>query len=54
MTLSGYKTYIVVVCMILYAGTGYMLGHISADEAVRLIMEAAGLGALRAGISKGS
>ncbi len=49
--LKGRKTYVVAALMIVYAAIGMVLGQIDQDSAVRLILEALGLSALRAGIS---
>ncbi len=34
--LSGYKTYIVAALSVVYAGIGYYLGHLSADDALNI------------------
>ncbi len=52
--LSGKKTYIVGVLMILYGGTMMFLGQMEQAEAITLVMEGFGLMAIRAGISKGA
>lgn len=49
--LSGYKTYIIAIGMALYALSAWGLGHIDANEAMRLLMEAAAFAGLRAGVS---
>lgn len=51
--LSGKKTYIIAVLTILYAIFGYWQGHMEFDDAMQMILGGAGLGALRAGVTKG-
>lgn len=50
--LSGKKTYVVAAVLVVYAVTGFLSGHMGAEEAVRTILEGLGLGFLRAGVSK--
>ena len=50
--LSGKKTYITVLCMLAYAVAGYFLGKETADESVKLVLEALAVAGLRAGIAK--
>ena len=49
--LSGYRTYLVAVGMILYEILGWAFGHKPALN-MQVILEALGLAALRAGVSK--
>ena len=49
--LAGYKTYVVAAAMLIHAISGYFLGN-QVDLDVRQILEALGLAALRAGVSK--
>lgn len=51
MFLSGYKTYIVAAALIVHAITGFVTGEMPQQEAVTLILEALGLGGLRAGVA---
>jgi hypothetical protein len=51
MWLSGYKTYIVAGLLLAHAVTGYVTGEMPQGDAVTLILEALGLGGLRAGVS---
>ncbi len=53
-TLKGKKAYIIAAGMILYALLGWLNGQMPQDKAVELVLEALGLGSLRAGISKGA
>lgn len=50
--LQGKKTYVVAAALICYALLGVYTGQINQSEAVTLIFNGLGLGALRAGISK--
>jgi len=50
--LSGYKTYLVGIGMILYGVGGYAAGLHDWDTALKLILEGLGLMGLRAGVSK--
>lgn len=50
--LPGKKTYLIAGAIVLYAATGYFLGNIGQDEALKLIFEGLGLSALRAGVKK--
>lgn len=47
----GMKTYFVAALMLVHAVSSYLLGHDSALD-VRQVLEALGLAALRAGVSK--
>jgi len=51
-SVAGQKTYIVGALMILYAASGFILGQLTTDDTVRLILEGCGLCFLRAGVSK--
>lgn len=48
--LPGYKTYVIAACMLVYQAIGWYLYGTPPD--VMRILEAAGLAALRAGVSK--
>lgn len=50
--LQGKKTYIVALALICYAILGVYTGQFTQTEAVTLVLNGLGLGALRAGISK--
>jgi len=50
--LSGYKTYIVAIGMLLYAWGGFVAGIHNWDTAIKMTMEALALMGLRAGVSK--
>lgn len=50
--LQGKKTYIVALALIAYAVLGVYTGQLSQSDAVALVLNGLGLGALRAGISK--
>lgn len=52
MILPGMKTYIVSMLFAAYAGLGWLLGELPDQEAVRVLLEGAGLAALRGGIGK--
>lgn len=49
---QGKKTYIVALSLVVYALLGVYTGQLSQPEAVTLVLNGLGLGALRAGISK--
>jgi len=49
--LNGWKTYAVAILTILYAAMGCALGQVDAATAIEMIFGAAGLGALRHGVS---
>lgn len=49
---QGKKTYCVALALICYAVLGVYTGQFSQTEAVTLVLNGLGLGALRAGISK--
>jgi len=51
--LSGKKAYLVCGVTVLYAILGYSDGRFDFDTAMQMVLGAAGLGALRAGVSKG-
>jgi hypothetical protein len=48
--LSGKKTYIIAACMVAYGIALYLQGQ--QEQALKVIFEALGLGALRAGVTK--
>lgn len=50
--LSGRKTYITAVAMIIYAVLGVYLKYMQSTDAITLILQALGISALRAGIAK--
>jgi hypothetical protein len=50
--LQGKKTYVVAIALVIYAVAGVYTGQLSQPEAVTLVLNGLGLGALRAGISK--
>jgi hypothetical protein len=50
--LQGKKTYIVALSLVAYAFLGVYTGQLTQPEAVALVFNGLGLGALRAGISK--
>lgn len=50
--LQGKKTYIVALAIVAYAVFGVYTGQLSQDQAVTLVLNGLGLGALRAGVSK--
>lgn len=50
--LNGWKTYIVAAAAIVYAGYGVFTGQFDANHALEIVFGAAGLGALRHGVSK--
>lgn len=52
-SLSGSKTYIVALLMIIYAGSGYLLQDVSQAQAMTLILQALAIAGLRNGIQKG-
>jgi type IV secretory pathway VirB2 component (pilin) len=49
--LVGKKTYLVAIAMVVYAGLGFILGYQNQDQTLKLVFEALGLAALRAGVS---
>jgi len=50
--LQGKKTYIVACALVVYALLGVYTGQLSQPEAIALVFNGLGLGALRAGVSK--
>lgn len=50
--ISGKKTYIVAVLTIIYAVTAYFTGNMDLNTATQMVLGGAGLGALRAGVTK--
>lgn len=50
--LQGKKSYIVAAATVLYGVLGLVLGHLTPDQAMQLILGGSGLAALRAGIAK--
>lgn len=50
--LMGKKTYLVSAAMLCYAAGGWVLGHLDANAASELALQALGLSALRAGVAK--
>ena len=50
--LSGKKTYAVVALMMLYAVSAGLLGHIDANSAAQVVLEALAIAGLRAGVAK--
>lgn len=50
--LEGKKSYIVAIALVVYAVTGVYTGNLSQDQAVTLVLNGLGLGALRAAIAK--
>lgn len=50
--LQGRKTYVVALALIAYAVFGVYTGQLSQDQAITLVLNGLGLGALRAGVSK--
>lgn len=51
--LQGKKTYLVAGLMIAYAVIGALTGQMDGNKALELMLQASGLGALRAGIKNG-
>lgn len=49
--LKGKKTYIVALVMAVYAGSALLLGKISQNDAIELLMQAAAVAGLRLGIA---
>lgn len=49
--INGYKTYIVAIVTIIYAGASWWNGSLDQTAAMAMIFGGAGLGALRHGIS---
>lgn len=50
--LSGKKTYLVSFALVVFAVTGVITGNLTSDQAVALVLNGLGLGALRAGVQK--
>lgn len=50
--LQGKKTYLVALALVVYAVAGTISGQITADQAVYVVLNGLGLGALRAGVGK--
>lgn len=50
--LSGRKTYLVSAALIVYAITAVYLGKMGTEEALLVVLNGLGLGALRAGMNK--
>lgn len=50
--LSGSKTYIVAAVMIAYAAVEWWTGAMMQDQAIQMMLNALGIGGLRAGVSK--
>ena len=50
--LQGYKTYIVVAVAVLTALLGFINGEMDAVEAVLVVLNALGIGTLRAGVKR--
>jgi hypothetical protein len=51
-TVSGKKTYIVAAATIAYALLGYYTGNLDFNRAVEVVLNGAGLAALRAGVAR--
>lgn len=51
-SLSGSKTYIVAAVMVAYAIVEWWNGAMMQDQAAQMVLNALGLGGLRAGVSK--
>ena len=51
--LKGKKTYLVALALVVFAITGVATGNLTTEQAVALVLNGLGLGALRAGVSKG-
>ncbi len=51
--MSGYKTYIVAVAMLVYAVIGLALRYDEPTDSIRLILEALAIIGLRIGVAKG-
>lgn len=49
--MSGYKTYAVMVIIVLYGITGFLSGNLDANAALLVVMNGLGLGALRHGLT---
>ena len=49
---SGKKTHIVAILMVLYGALSLYFGKMSMDEAMMFVLNGLGLSALRAGVSK--
>ena len=52
--LSGRKTYLVSLLMIVFAVSGFFIGNVSQKEMIELILEALAIGGLRAAVTKGA
>ena len=52
--MNGYKTYIIAVVTIAFAGVSFWSGTMTVDAAVALALGGAGLGALRHGVATGA
>lgn len=50
--LEGKKTYIVAALLVVFAGIGVYTHQLTADQAVVIVLNGLGLGALRSGINK--
>jgi len=48
--LQGKKTYIVAAALVVYAVSGVVTGHMTGQEALLVVLNGLGLGALRAGV----
>ena len=48
--LSGKKTYIVAIALVVYAVAGVVSGQMTQDAAVQLVLNGLGLGALRSAV----
>lgn len=49
---QGWKTYLIALAMLIYAGASYWNGDMSQIDAIQFALNALGLGALRAGVAK--
>jgi hypothetical protein len=50
--LEGYKTYLIMAALVVFAFSGVSMGILDQTEAFKIILEALGLGALRSAIKK--
>lgn len=50
--LDGKKSYLVAIALVVYALTGIYTGQMTSDQAIQVILNGLGLGALRSAISK--
>ena len=50
--LTGRKTYLVVILMVIYAASGWYLKYLPADQAIQVLFTAAGIAGLRKGITE--